>query len=129
MWTAATGTLMGVFAGHGGEVTCGKFTYDGKRVITGSSDCSVRVWNPKDQSTSMVFTGRDFHSAPVNAVTTKFDSQAKVDTLVLSGGQDNMAFLMNLNTGKVSGRFNAHTNSVECAGFSNTNPFAFTGEL
>lgn len=37
-----------VFAGHEGEVTCGDFTADGKHVVTGSVDGTVRIWNPKN---------------------------------------------------------------------------------
>jgi WD40 repeat protein len=124
MWKADTGTLMGVFAGHGGAVTCGQFTHDGKQVVTASVDCSVRVWNPKNQTATFVFSGELFHHAPVNALACKEDSN-----LALTGGEDGACFLININTGKVIGNLVSHTNSVECVGFSKSNPFALTGGL
>lgn len=39
-----------VFAGHEGGVSCGMFSSDGKYVITGGEDGTVRVWNPKKGS-------------------------------------------------------------------------------
>jgi WD40 repeat protein len=35
-----------VFAGHEGSVTCGGFSTDGKLVLSGSIDCTFRVWKP-----------------------------------------------------------------------------------
>lgn len=48
---------MGFFAGHAAGVNCGLFTPDGKKVVTGSADRTVRVWNPKDQTTAATFSG------------------------------------------------------------------------
>jgi angio-associated migratory cell protein len=62
MWTVATGTMMGVFAGHSGSVTCGQFTPDGKKVVTGAEDGTTRIWNPKDQQTLTTFSGHLWHS-------------------------------------------------------------------
>jgi len=124
MWKADTGALMGVFPGHASGVTCGLFTPDGKQIVTGSADCSVRVWNPKNQATSFVFSGNQFHEGQVNALACKTDS-----SLVLTGGEDGASFLININTGKVMGKLVSHTKSIECVGFSSTNPFAVTGGL
>lgn len=35
------------FSGHSDDVTCGNFTPDGKRIISGSADGTIKVWNPK----------------------------------------------------------------------------------
>jgi WD40 repeat protein len=59
MWsvTPAVATCMQVFAGHQGEVTCGAFSGNGKLVLTGSADGSIRVWNPKTGTCAFTFEG------------------------------------------------------------------------
>ena len=47
MWLATSGACMRVFAGHDGAVLCGGFTCDGKKIVSGSADGSLRVWNPR----------------------------------------------------------------------------------
>jgi WD40 repeat protein len=47
MWSADSGTCMRVFSGHMGSVTCGKFTADGKLLITTSEQGELIVWSPK----------------------------------------------------------------------------------
>ncbi|RYG50234.1 WD40 repeat domain-containing protein [archaeon] len=59
MWhvTATKNECMMVFAGHEESVTCGAFIPSGKALVTGSADCSVRVWNPKTGVAAHVFSG------------------------------------------------------------------------
>lgn len=38
---------MNVFSGHSSSVTTGQFTPDGKRIVSGSEDTSLIVWDPK----------------------------------------------------------------------------------
>jgi len=46
MWKLPSGAEMMVFNGHTGSVTCGRFTPDGRRLVTGSDDGSLIVWDP-----------------------------------------------------------------------------------
>ncbi len=47
-----------VFAGHEGEVSCGAFAGQaGKLVVTGSSDGTARLWNPKSGRCIQTFEG------------------------------------------------------------------------
>ena len=45
IWDSQTRELRVKLAGHKSEVTCGMYTSDGRRFITGSADRTVRVWD------------------------------------------------------------------------------------
>ena len=53
-----------MFTGHGGAVTCGQFSPDGRAVVTGGGegDCSLRVWDPKSGACLHTMQGTQFHS-------------------------------------------------------------------
>lgn len=48
MWNIPTGVVMNVFSGHTGPVTCGRWTHDGKKLVTASEDGSLLVWDPRN---------------------------------------------------------------------------------
>jgi WD40 repeat protein len=45
IWDAKTGKLVATLIGHTGEVRCLAWTKDGKTLISGSYDYSIRTWN------------------------------------------------------------------------------------
>jgi WD40 repeat protein len=45
IWDAKTGKLVATLRGHTREVTCLAWTKDGKTLISGSYDSSIRTWN------------------------------------------------------------------------------------
>jgi WD40 repeat protein len=45
IWSAAAGREIGAFTGHAGPVTALVFTPDGKRLITGSRDATMLLWD------------------------------------------------------------------------------------
>ena len=47
MWNVSKGTLAQYFVGHHDSVTCLSWSIDVKKLITGSADSSVMVFNPK----------------------------------------------------------------------------------
>lgn len=56
-----------VFTGHSGPVRCGRFTPDGKLVVTGGGeyDASLRVWDPKTGTCVRTMQGQQFHPTGV----------------------------------------------------------------
>jgi WD40 repeat protein len=55
-----------VFTGHSGPVRCGRFTPDGKSVVTGGGegDESLKVWDPRNGACTLsVNDAHLFHSA------------------------------------------------------------------
>eukprot|EP00026_Physarum_polycephalum_P004032 Phypoly_transcript_04049.p1 GENE.Phypoly_transcript_04049~~Phypoly_transcript_04049.p1 ORF type:complete len:411 (-),score=73.77 Phypoly_transcript_04049:238-1470(-) len=125
MWTTATGAMMGVFAGHSGSVTCGQFTPDGKKVVTGAEDGTTKVWNPKDQQPLLTFSGHNWHSLPITCLKVKSDSN-----LFITGSEDSHACVGNIATGKPLAKFTGHAAGVESVGFSNKqNNFVYSGSM
>ena len=67
MWNVEDGQFT-TFGGHGAEVTCANFTPDGKRVVSCSEDCTLKVWNPKTGEnirTIKKSKGVKFHESPI----------------------------------------------------------------
>lgn len=86
-----------LFAGHGDAVRCVVFSPDGRRIISGSEDKTIAVWDPKTAQLLKRFTG---HSGGVTSVacTPRGDR-------ILSGSQDHSVRLWNLETGDEIRRF------------------------
>ena len=45
VWDAVTGEIINTLTGHSGSVTSVSFSPDGSRIVSGSQDNSVRVWD------------------------------------------------------------------------------------
>ncbi len=48
LWDTRTGEKLGSLQGHSSLVLCVNFSSDGKRILTGSTDGSIRIWNMDD---------------------------------------------------------------------------------
>ncbi|WP_424097780.1 WD40 repeat domain-containing protein [Moorena producens] len=99
-----TGPLLSTLIGHDDSVNAVAVTPDGTRVISGSSDNTVKVWNLNTGAEIRTLTG---HSAPVNTVAVTPDGSR-----VISGASDNTVRVWNLATGKEILRFNGHSHPV-----------------
>ena len=47
IYSTVNGKLLQLFSGHTGIVHTASFSHDGKRVLTGSADNTIRIWNRK----------------------------------------------------------------------------------
>jgi WD40 repeat protein len=45
LWDASSGQLVRRFDGHSGSVTAVAFSRDGSRVLSGSADRTIGIWN------------------------------------------------------------------------------------
>jgi WD40 repeat protein len=57
IWDAKTGKLVANLKGHTATVTCLTWTAEGKTLISGSGDCSIRTWNTTTWQQIAVWTG------------------------------------------------------------------------
>ena len=79
IWDATTGEVRATLNGHARGINCIVFSTDGKQVVTGGTDETVRVW---ETSTGKPLKMLEGHSRPVNALAFSPDG----NTLVSAGG-------------------------------------------
>jgi WD40 repeat protein len=106
------------FAGHSGEVWQASFSPDGKKLVTGSADGSVRLWE--------VATGRELrrfagHSGRVFGAAFSPDGK-----YVVSSGVDGTARLWDVQTGQEVRRFTGHTKEIRNVTFSPDGKYILT---
>ncbi|KAF7363088.1 WD40 repeat-like protein [Mycena venus] len=100
-----------LFEGHDGSVRCAAFSHDGERIVSGSRDKTVRVW---DSKTGALLAGPIQHDARVNSVAFSPDGEH-----IVSGGRDTMVRVWNSQTGMlVAGPFRGHSDPVNSIAFS-----------
>ncbi|CDS11806.1 hypothetical protein LRAMOSA11450 [Lichtheimia ramosa] len=124
MWAMPSGKFMNIFNGHAAPVTSGKFTPDGKKIVSVSEDTSFIVWDPKSAASEVRLSGDDarFHREPVVTVAVNKDS-----TLAITGAMDGNARLVNLTNGQIVSALENHSDSVETADFCDILALAATG--
>ena len=92
----------GKLIGHDGSVRSILFTGDGKRLISGSDDCSIRIWNMSSHEQLIQLSG---HIRDVASV-------ASVGNKIVSGSFDRSVRIWDASTGVQLLQMNEHTNTV-----------------
>ncbi|CEG74565.1 hypothetical protein RMATCC62417_09753 [Rhizopus microsporus] len=126
MWAMPTGKFMNIFNGHAGPVTAGRFTPDGKKIVSTSEDTSFIVWDPKTASAEVRLSGEDarFHTEPITSV-----SVNKESTLAITGDVSGKARLVNISSGHIVAALENHSESIESSAFCDVLPLAATGSV
>jgi WD40 repeat protein/serine/threonine protein kinase len=96
--------------GHVGHVNSVSFSPDGKRIVSGSGDHTVKLWNAE--------TGREIrtlkgHTDDVESVSFSSDGNR-----IVSGSGDNTVKLWNAETGQELLTLKSHLNWIACVRFS-----------
>jgi WD40 repeat protein len=84
------------FFGHTDSVTCGGFTNDGKYLVTGSEDMTVKTWDLKNNSLITTIKGVKFHQSPITVM-----AIAKNKNIIATGGLSNEIAISNAESGNV----------------------------
>jgi ribosome assembly protein SQT1 len=99
---------MAVFADHDGPVSCGCLALGGKRLVTGSADGTIRVWNPHITHAE--------HAVAVGAPVVSL-AAARNAPIAVAGCEDGRVLLINVASGKLLRTLAGHTLSVEAVAF------------
>ena len=108
---------MNVFSGHTEMVTCGRFTPDGKAIVSASSDGSLIMWSPTEATPITKITGNDARFNLDGGITAMAVNPA--GTIAVAGGAAGGIRAVNLANGQVVGSFECHKEgeSIEAIGF------------
>lgn len=98
--TLPGGALLRTLTGHYGAVRVVAVTSDGKQVISGSDDGTLKVWNLDTGELLLTFTA---HSTSVRALAVTTDGMR-----IISGSSDKTLKVWNLETGEELLKFNGH---------------------
>jgi WD40 repeat protein/mono/diheme cytochrome c family protein len=101
---AKTGKVVRAYFGHADSVTAAAFSADGKRVLSGGDDRTLRLWEVESGKTLQVFRGCE---GGVKSVAFSPD-----DKRVLSGSADATVRLWEIESGKDLRDFRKHAESV-----------------
>ena len=89
---AITGSRMAVLSGHTGEVNCVTFSSDGRSLVSGADDNTVKLWDMQTGGVVRTFLG---HNDSIWSVSISTDY-----TRIVSGSDDEATCLWDIQTGE-----------------------------
>ena len=99
-----------IYDGHSGSVTAAGFSPDGTRIVSGSDDNTLKLWDAHSGTCLMTLSG---HSGSVTAAGFSPDG-----TRIVSGSEDNTLKLWDAHSGTCLMTLSGHSDWVYAAGFS-----------
>ena len=113
IWDIAKKRICNVFDGHQQEIHSLDFSTDGRLIVSGSGDKTVRIWDMVD-GTSKVLTINDHDSsAGITSVAISPNSQ-----YVAAGSFDTVVRIWDVSTGQLVERLCGHRGSVRSVAFT-----------
>jgi WD40 repeat protein len=99
-----------IFRGHSGPVYCVAFSPDGKHIVSGSWDKTLKVWDAKSGHETLSLQG---HTSAVLSVAFSPDGKQ-----VVSGGDDKSLRVWDTRSGQLTVCLQGHMDRVTCVAFS-----------
>jgi WD40 repeat protein len=119
IWDAAKRRLLQTLSGHHGNVTSVAFSSDGRLLVSGSEDNSVKLWKVATGEEIRTFQG---HTDWVESVAFLPD-----DSAVISASSDKSLKLWDVATGQLLQTFSGHTGIVESVAITPDGRHAVSG--
>ncbi|MEI6127392.1 MAG: WD40 repeat domain-containing protein, partial [Pseudomonadota bacterium] len=119
LWDIFTGRCLRVVRGHAYAVTSLCASPDGRLLLSGSEDTTIRLWDIESGRCLRIFEDRD---SPVRSVCFSPDSRH-----ALSGGDDSRLRLWDIESGRCLQTLRGHAEKITSACFSHDGRFALSG--
>ena len=110
LWSIDTGKRLQTGVGHKAHVTALNFSHDGKRIVSGSYDRTIKVWDAETGKEVITLEG---HTHPITSVC--FSGNEK---RIVSGGEDQRVIAWDAETGRLLFDLHAHLGKVQSVGVS-----------
>ncbi|MEA5471303.1 hypothetical protein [Spirulina sp. 06S082] len=117
--TSSERTLIRILKGHNGAITYCALSNDGKIGLSGSTDCTLRVWNLVKGTCEHILVG---HNSQINACSLSGNGE-----IALSASDDKTLRLWNTKTGKYLHILRQHTGKVTSCALSENSEIALSG--
>lgn len=119
--------------GHSDYVKVLLFSNNDKILATGSSDCTIKLWNVENRRELKTLLG---HSSPITSLA--FDNNNgndngngphKDNKYIASGCQDGTIIVWDINTGQMVQKFIGHTDIINSMSFHHTSDYIVSGSM
>jgi hypothetical protein len=107
---AAKSPFLAALTGHKGPVFSVHYSQDGRRILSGSFDGTLKLWDPAAKTEVSTWEG---HTDNVRAVALSPDG-----TRAVSGGSDRKIIFWNAESGTVISRLPGHDGIIRCIAYS-----------
>ncbi|MBW4569668.1 MAG: caspase family protein [Tolypothrix carrinoi HA7290-LM1] len=105
--------------GHSDRVTSIAFSPDGRYIVSGSEDNTVRLWDMSGKQIGQPFTG---HAKPITSVAFSPDGR-----YIVSGSEDNTVRLWDMSGKPIGKLFTGHTKPIQSVAFSPDGRYIVSG--
>ncbi|KAJ7230707.1 chromatin associated protein [Mycena pura] len=133
IWDIAKRSIRMVFDGHQQEIYSLDFSFDGRLIVSGSGDRTVRIWDMDDRSMRVLSASPD--SDPSSTSPTSLDAGVTSvaispdGALVAAGCVDHVVRIWSVATGVLFEQLRGHTDSVYSVAFTRDGNGIVSGSL